>query len=108
MYGASKLAGEYYTKAFTQRYGLNSLIIRLFNNYGPRAHYAGDAGELIPRSITRILSGMNPIIYGDGEQTRDFLFVHDTARILSDLLHASFKPGEILNIGAVQRGYILP
>src|SRR6185369_16847751 len=51
VYGASKLAGEHYALAYRARYGLPVTIARLFNNYGPRAHHEGDAGELIPRSI---------------------------------------------------------
>ena len=80
IYGASKLAGEHYTMAFHRTYGLETIIARPFNTYGPRAHFEGAYGELIPKSVVRILSGRPPIIFGDGEQTRDFTYVEDTVR----------------------------
>ncbi len=91
VYGASKLAGEHYTKAYTECYQMPATILRVFNNYGPRAHYEGDAGEIIPRSIVRVLYGQEPILFGDGSVTRDFLYVKDTARVLLsflELLHS--------------------
>jgi len=72
VYGASKLVGEYYTNVFQGCYGLDTMVLRIFNNYGPRAHYEGDCGEVIPRSIIRILNDQKPIVFGDGLQTRDF------------------------------------
>lgn len=86
VYGASKLAGEHYTNAFNECYDFNTTVIRIFNNYGPRAHYEGDAGEILPRSIVRILYNEQPIIFGDGSITRDFFFVKDTALALISLL----------------------
>lgn len=89
VYGASKLAGEHYTNAFNECYGLQTTVLRIFNNYGPRAHYEGDAGEIIPRSIVRILYDEQPMIFGDGSITRDFFFVKDTAQVLLQLLEIS-------------------
>ncbi|MDO1449753.1 GDP-mannose 4,6-dehydratase [Rhodocytophaga aerolata] len=86
VYGASKLAGEHYAKAFYACYGLPVTILRIFNNYGPRAHYAGDAGEVIPRSIVRILYGQSPLLFGDGSHSRDFFYVKDTAQALARLI----------------------
>ncbi|MBA7540859.1 UDP-N-acetylglucosamine 4-epimerase [subsurface metagenome] len=77
IYAASKLAGEVYSKAFYESFGLDVTILRLFNNYGPRAHYEGDAGELIPRTIVYALNDKQPIIFGDGENARDFIYVKD-------------------------------
>lgn len=99
VYGASKLAGEHYTYAFYKCYGLNSTILRIFNNYGPRAHYEGDAGEIIPRSIVKLLYGEQPVIFGNGSVTRDFFYVKDTARVLSNLLGLKNINGEVINIG---------
>jgi UDP-glucose 4-epimerase len=89
VYGASKLAGEHYANAYNECYGLPTTILRIFNNYGPRAHHEGDAGEIIPRSIVRILYNQQPIIFGDGSITRDFFFVKDTASALIQLLEMS-------------------
>lgn len=82
LYGASKLAGEHYTLAFHQTYGLESTVLRPFNAYGPRSHLLGAYGEVIPRFSVRIRAGLPPVVFGDGSQTRDFTFVTDTARAL--------------------------
>jgi UDP-glucose 4-epimerase len=86
VYGASKLAGEHYTKAYFECFNLPITVLRIFNNYGPRAHYEGDAGEIIPRSIVKLLYDEQPYVFGDGSITRDFFYVKDTARLLSILL----------------------
>lgn len=86
VYGASKLAGEHYTRAFYECYELPVTVLRIFNNYGPRAHYEGDAGEIIPRSIVKILYNEPPVLFGDGSITRDFFFVKDTAAALNIFL----------------------
>jgi len=99
VYGASKLVGEYYANAFYRCYGLATAVLRIFNNYGPRAHYEGDAGELIPRTIVHIHHGLRPIIFGDGCATRDFIYVEDTARILASLLDCREIVGETINVG---------
>lgn len=99
VYGSSKLAGENYAYSYYKCYGLDVTITRIFNNYGPRAHYEGDAGEIIPRSIVNILYGKAPIIFGDGSVTRDFFYVKDTAVALSNLLTQNGLTGEIINIG---------
>jgi UDP-glucose 4-epimerase len=104
VYGASKLAGEHYTNAFHECYSLPVTVLRIFNNYGPRAHYEGDAGEIIPRSVVRILYNQQPVIFGDGSITRDFFFVKDTARALHQFLEIAGKDvysinGQTFNIG---------
>jgi len=99
VYGASKLAGEHYTNAYRRCYGMRTVILRIFNNYGPRAHYEGDAGELIPRAIVNALYDRQPVIFGDGSNTRDFFYVKDTARALGDLLDTKGLDGMTLNIG---------
>ncbi|MCX8080327.1 MAG: GDP-mannose 4,6-dehydratase [Bacteroidia bacterium] len=99
IYGSSKLAGENYTYSYHKCYGLDVVIFRIFNNYGPRAHYEGDAGELIPRSIVHLLYNHPPVIFGDGSVTRDFFYVKDTARILAQWLDISGYSGEIFNLG---------
>ena len=99
VYGASKLAGEHYTHAYRECYGLKSTVLRIFNNYGPRAHFEGDAGEIIPRSIVKILYNQSPLIFGDGSITRDFFFVKDTAHALASLLSVENLNGLTLNMG---------
>ena len=99
VYGASKLAGENYAYSYHTCFGMDTTILRIFNNYGPRAHYEGDAGEIIPRSIVNMIYGTAPIIFGDGNVTRDFFYVKDTANVLSQLLDIQNISGEIINIG---------
>lgn len=99
VYGASKLAGENYAYSYFTCYGMDTTILRIFNNYGPRAHYEGDAGEIIPRSIVNLIYGNSPVIFGDGSVSRDFFYVKDTASALSQLLDINNITGEIINIG---------
>jgi UDP-glucose 4-epimerase len=79
-YAASKLAGELYALSFATTRGLPVIVVRPFNTYGPRAHNEGPSGELIPRLVIQALCDVRPTIFGDGEQTRDFTWVSDTAR----------------------------
>ncbi len=72
VYGASKLAGECYARAYHTTYGYPTVIVRPFNSYGPRSHHEGDSGEVIPKFLLRCLAGRPMIVFGDGTQTRDF------------------------------------
>lgn len=84
-YAVNKLAGEYYCQVFTTVYGLPTVSLRYFNVYGPRQDPTSEYAAVIPSFITRVLKGESPVIYGDGEQTRDFTFINDvvTANILA-------------------------
>lgn len=100
VYGASKLAGECYTRAFHATYGFPTVVVRPFNAYGPRCHHEGDSGEVIPKFLLRCLAGKPMVIFGDGSQTRDFTYVADTAR---GILLAGFSEaavGETINLGS--------
>ena len=99
VYGASKLAGEAYARAYHRAYGLPTVIIRPFNTYGPRSHHEGDAGEMIPKSIVRALNGKEILVFGDGSQTRDFTFVEDTAAGLMAAAECEAMNGLTLNLG---------
>ncbi|MCU0629520.1 MAG: SDR family oxidoreductase [Methanoregulaceae archaeon] len=76
-YAASKMAGEHYCRVFNEQYGLKTLSLRYFNVYGPRQNPSSDYAAVIPLFITRMLSQKPLVIYGDGTQTRDFIFVRD-------------------------------
>jgi len=80
VYGAAKLAGELYAKAYHRTYGLPTVIVRPFNAYGPREHDQGDLAEVIPRFVIRVLNGLPPVIFGDGSNGRDFTYVTEVAR----------------------------
>ena len=99
VYGASKLAGEHYTNSFFECYGMNTTVLRIFNNYGPRAHFEGDSGEIIPRTIVNVLNDISPVVFGDGSITRDFFFVKDTAKVLGTLIGLEEIKGKTFNLG---------
>jgi UDP-glucose 4-epimerase len=99
VYGASKLAGEHYARVYAELHGLGAVCVRAFNNYGPRSHFEGDAGEVIPRFILRALNGLGPVIFGDGSATRDFLHVSDCARALCLIAECDALRGRVVNLG---------
>jgi UDP-glucose 4-epimerase len=74
-YAAAKLAGEFYCQAFWSTFGLETVAIRYFNVFGPRQDPNSQYSAVIPLFITAMLSGRQPVIYGDGRQSRDFSFV---------------------------------
>ncbi len=74
-YGIDKLSGEYYCRFFHNNYGLESVVIRAFNAFGPRQDSKSYYSSVIPKFISRMLRGERPLIYGDGEQTRDFTYI---------------------------------
>ncbi|MGP8011954.1 MAG: SDR family oxidoreductase [Halobacteriota archaeon] len=74
-YAVTKMAGEFYCKVFHEIYGLPTISLRYFNVFGPRQDPLSQYAAVIPRFITAILNDSSPIIYGDGQQSRDFTFV---------------------------------
>lgn len=99
VYGASKLAGECYARASYLTWGMPVVIVRPFNVFGPRSHFEGDAGELIPKSVLRALTGRPILIFGDGKQQRDFTYCTDTAGAIADIGFMEDMAGRTLNIG---------
>ncbi len=79
-YGATKIAGEAMCRAFNERYGLSYAGLRYMNVYGPRQDYKGTYIAVIMKILDRIDQGLPPIVYGDGSQSYDFIFVSDVAR----------------------------
>jgi len=98
VYGASKLAGELYALAYWRTYGLPVSVIRPFNTYGPREPYAGARAEVIPRFALQLDAGRSPVVYGNGEQTRDFTYVADTADGIVAATACDELIGEAVNI----------
>ena len=85
-YAVGKLAGERYAAVFSEVYGLETVALRYFNVYGPRQDPAGDYAGVIAKFISLALAGERPTIFGDGTQTRDFVFVSDV--VAANLLAA--------------------
>jgi len=107
IYGASKLCGEYFTQVFQRSGWLETVIARPHNNYGPREHYRGIWGEVIPRFILLALAGKPLTVYGNGEQTRDFTYVTETADYLVQLVSLPLTAGCTFNICRGQEVSIL-
>ena len=80
-YGATKIAGEQMCRAFYHRYGLDYVGLRYMNVYGPRQDYRGAYIAVIMKILDRLDKGLPPIIYGDGSQAYDFIYVSDCARV---------------------------
>jgi UDP-glucose 4-epimerase len=81
-YGASKIAGEAICKAFYHKYGIDYANLRFMNIYGPRQDYKGAYVAVIMKIIDRLIAGERPIIYGDGSQSFDFVYVEDCCHAL--------------------------
>jgi len=100
-YALQKLVGEYYCKLYYLIHGIETISLRYFNVYGPRQDPGGGYACLIPKSINLVLEEKSPVIFGDGEQTRDFTFVKDVVE--SNILAATTENkeafGNIFNIG---------
>lgn len=98
-YGATKIAGEQMCRAFYERYGLPYVGLRYMNVYGPRQDYKGAYITVIMKILDRLDAGLPPIIYGDGSQSYDFIYVEDAARANIDALKSDIDD-EFYNVGA--------
>lgn len=102
-YAVAKLVGEYYCQVFTRVYGLETVSLRYFNVFGPRQDPSSPYSGVISKFITDLLNSRRPIIFGDGEQSRDFTYV---ANIVDANLRAAEAPeasGRVINLGMRQR-----
>ena len=97
-YASSKLAAEQNCLAFHEREGLETVCLRYFNVYGPR-QTAGEYAGVMMKFLERLRTNQPPIICGDGEQTRDFIFVSDVAEATLLALEREDVAGKVLNIG---------
>lgn len=100
-YAASKVAGEAYCQAFWRTHGLETVVLRYFNIFGPRQNLESQYGAVVPLFIAAALRGEPPVIYGDGGQTRDFTFVTNVveANLLACHAPAEQAAGAVFNIG---------
>ena len=98
-YAASKAATDLLVLSYYNVFSIDTSIIRPFNNYGPRQNEKSYAG-VIPISIKKILAGESPIIYGDGEQTRDYIYVTETADASIQIYNQKNTRGKLVNIGS--------
>jgi len=102
-YAISKYAGELYARVFYEIYGLSTISLRYFNVFGPRQDPDSQYAAVIPKFINAFMNGRSPVVFGDGEQSRDFTFVKNvvSANILA--AKAEGVSGQVLNIACGQR-----
>ena len=105
-YGATKIAGEAMCRAYNERYGLNYIGLRYMNVYGPRQDYKGAYIAVVMKILDRLDAGMSPIVYGDGSQSYDFIYVEDTAEANVLALKANIHD-EFYNVGMGSKTSIL-
>jgi UDP-glucose 4-epimerase len=98
-YAASKAASDQLVFSYCKTFGIEASIIRPFNNYGPRQNEESYAG-VIPLTIKRILNDEAPVIYGDGKQTRDYIYVTDTANATMEAYNSKSTRNKVLNIAS--------
>lgn len=106
-YAASKLAAEQYCAAFGREFPIQPVVLRYFNVFGPRQDPKSEYSAVIPRFVSMILAGQRPIVYGDGGQSRDFVYVSDVAK--ANLLAATHghAAGGVFNVARGQSTTLL-
>jgi len=99
-YAVHKLTGEMLCRVFTQTYGLETVALRYFNVFGPRQDPASDYAAAIPKLTQALIRGLRPTVFGDGEQTRDFVYVSNVvqANLLASVAPAAV--GQVINVGS--------
>jgi nucleoside-diphosphate-sugar epimerase len=102
-YAVAKLVGEYYCQVFTRVYGLETVTLRYFNVFGPRQDPSSQYSGVISRFISALLTGERPVIYGDGEQSRDFTYIDNVVSANLKAAETSKGLGQIINIANGKR-----
>jgi UDP-glucose 4-epimerase len=103
-YAASKLTGEHLMRIFSQLYGIETVSLRYFNVFGPRQDPKSEYAAVIPKFLTAAIRRERPVVFGDGEQTRDFCYIDNAVR--ANLLAASSPKkleGQVLNVACGER-----
>lgn len=106
-YAADKLAGEYYLQFYAGKYGLDTTAFRFFNIFGPRQDPSSPYSGVISIFADRLARGEPATIFGDGLQTRDFVFVGDLAQLLAEALQRRDLAGQAINVGRGQPSSLL-
>ena len=97
-YAVAKLVGEYYCQAFTRSYGLETVCLRYFNVFGPRQDPSSQYSGVISRFIRALELGETPVIYGDGEQSRDFTYIANVVDANLRATESGAAVGKVINI----------
>ena len=102
-YAVAKLVGEYYCQVFSRVYGLETVSLRYFNVYGPRQDPSSQYSGVISRFIAALLSGGQPVIYGDGEQSRDFTYIANVVDANLKAAETTKGIGTVINVANGER-----
>ena len=102
-YAAAKLMGEYYCQVFSRVYGLETICLRYFNVFGPRQNPSSMYSGVISRFIDALMTGKTPVIYGDGEQSRDFTFIANVVDANIKAAKTEKGIGEVINAANGER-----
>ena len=102
-YAGAKLMGEYYCSVFNRVYGLETVSLRYFNVFGPRQNPSSMYSGVISRFIDALMSGSRPVIYGDGEQSRDFTYIANVVNANINAATTSKGIGEVINTANGER-----
>lgn len=98
-YALQKLVGEQYCQLYNRLFGLETVSLRYFNVFGPSQDPHSEYSAVIPKFITRLLAGQPLLVYGDGEQSRDFTYVENVVQANVLALQAANAPGRVFNVG---------
>ncbi len=98
VYGLTKYTGEHLLRLYHELHGIDYFVFRFTNVYGPRQQPS--TGGLIPVVLTRLAAGQPVTVYGSGEQTRDFVFVHDVVRLLARTVQPGAPSNVVVNVGS--------
>jgi UDP-glucose 4-epimerase len=99
-YAASKLAAEYYVRTIGALWGIETVILRVFNAYGPGQHLPPVHAPVIPNFLRQASLGGTMVIHGDGSQTRDYVYIDDVVNAMVSAVDEPAANGKILNIGS--------
>jgi UDP-glucose 4-epimerase len=102
-YAVSKLAGEGFCRSFTTIYGLECVSLRYFNVFGPRQDPMSQYAAVIPKFIAAALEGRRPVVFGDGEQSRDFTYIDNVVEANLLALETDAAAGEVFNAACGER-----
>ena len=102
-YAVAKLVGEYYCQVFTRCYELETVSLRYFNVFGPRQDPGSQYSGVVSRFISALLSGERPVIYGDGEQSRDFTYIDNVVAANLNAATSSAASGKVINVANGER-----
>jgi nucleoside-diphosphate-sugar epimerase len=102
-YAVAKLVGEQYCQVFTRVYGLETVSLRYFNVFGPRQDPSSQYSGVISRFISALLGGQRPVIYGDGEQSRDFTYIANVIDANLKAAETATGVGQVINVANGER-----